>query len=67
MCWDHASTAGDTPPRPVLPSALGAGIEIRNPVLLLTPGNTSQRGEGDLLEIAMQLRLRALPPMDMTF
>jgi len=42
-------------------------MEIRNPALLLTPGNTSERGEGDLLEIDMKLRLRALPPMDMQF
>lgn len=43
------------------------GIEIKNPALLLTPGNSSERGEGDLLEINMKLRLRALPPMDMQF
>jgi hypothetical protein len=36
-------------------------------VLRLTPGNASQRGDGDLLEIAMRLRLRALPPMNMQF
>lgn len=36
-------------------------------MLLLTPGNTSERSEGDLLEISMKLRLRALPPMDMQF
>jgi hypothetical protein len=46
---------------------LPAGIEIKNPELLLNPGNTSKRGEGDLLSIAMKLRLRHLPPMDMQF
>jgi hypothetical protein len=44
-----------------------AGIEIKNPELLLTAGNSSERGEGDLLSIAMKLRLRHLPPMDMQF
>lgn len=52
---------------PAASVACCTGIEIRNPALLLTSGNRSEHGEGDLLEINMKLRLRALPPMDMQF
>lgn len=43
------------------------GIEIKNPVLSLHPGDTSDSQEGDLLEIDLKLRLRAFPPLDMQF
>ena len=43
------------------------GIEIKHPVLTLHPGDVSDSQEGDLLQIALRLRLRAFPPLDMKF
>lgn len=43
------------------------GIEIKQPVLTLHAGDVSDSQEGDLLEIALRLRLRAFPPLDMQF
>ena len=43
------------------------GIELKQPVLRLHPGDVSDSQEGDLLEIGLKLRLRAFPPLDMQF
>lgn len=43
------------------------GIEIKHPVLTLHAGDIPDSQEGDLLEIAMKVRLRAFPPLDMKF
>jgi len=43
------------------------GIELRQPVLQLHPGDTSDSNEGDLLEISMKTRLRGFPPLNMQF
>lgn len=43
------------------------GIEIKQPVLTLHSGAVSDSQEGDLLEIALKLKLRAFPPLDMQF
>jgi hypothetical protein len=43
------------------------GIELQSPTLAIHPASAYSSKEGDLLDIGMHVRIRALPPLDMQF